>query len=101
MPPLVPNALQILDPNDDNPLTKGGPTAADAWSFDASALGQWLAAQRVKSAQMGLWNDQTGLPTGAGLVNAGHQYGNALLIGEHHPVVREALYQRADELSQV
>jgi hypothetical protein len=34
---------------------------------------------------MGLWNDQTGLPTGKGLVNAAQQTGNALLMGTRAP----------------
>jgi hypothetical protein len=34
---------------------------------------------------MGLWNDQTGMPTTVGIVNAGQQYGNALLMGTTAP----------------
>ena len=83
----MPNALRIADPrgDPDNPLTAGSPTWADAYTQTTDALGTWLAAQRAKSANMGLWNDQTGLPTGAGVVNAGQQYGNALLMGTTAP----------------
>jgi hypothetical protein len=87
------NALQITDPNadSDNPLANA-PSWADAMGATGSAisggvdrLGQWLAEQRAKSAKMGLWNDQTGLPTGAGLVSAAGQYGNALMMGTTAP----------------
>ena len=87
----MPNALQIADPNADNPLAQA-PSWADAAqsvagtvSSGVDALGQWLAAQRAKSAQMGLWNDQTGLPTGKGLVSAAGQYSNALMMGTTAP----------------
>jgi hypothetical protein len=88
----VPNALQITDPDaSDNPLAQA-PSWADAAqsvagtvSSGVSALDQWLAAQRAKSAQMGLWNDQTGLPTGKGLVSAAGQYSNALMMGTTAP----------------
>lgn len=86
----MPNALQITDPrgDPDNPLVRGSPTWANAYSQTTDALGTWLAEQRAKSANMGLWNDQTGMPTGKGLVNAGQQYGNALLMGTTAPGVR-------------
>jgi hypothetical protein len=86
------NALQITDPNaSDNPLA-----SAPSWADAAQSLGgtvsagvdklsQWLAAQRAKSSQMGLWNDVTGLPTAAGIVNAAQQYGNALMMGTTAP----------------
>jgi hypothetical protein len=90
------NALQITDPNadSDNPLAQA-PSWADAYGSVSGAvgtsvdrLGQWLSEQRAKSAKMGLWNDVTGLPTGAGLVNAAQQTGNALLMGTTAPGVR-------------
>ena len=90
----MPNVLQITDLNADNPLAQA-PSWADAAqsvggtvSSGVDALGQWLAAQRAKSAQMGLWNDQTGLPTAKGLVSAAQQTGNALLIGTTAPGIR-------------
>src|SRR4029077_7625007 len=70
---------------DDNPLLQGAPTWADAYSYNANRLSNWLTQQRQISADRGLWNDQTGLPTGAGIVNAGQQYGNALLMGTTAP----------------
>jgi hypothetical protein len=68
-----------------NPQDAASPTLADAWSYNANALSDWINAQRAKSSQMGLWNDQTGLPTAAGLVNAAGQYGNALMMGTTAP----------------
>jgi hypothetical protein len=90
------NALQSVDPSadSDNPLAQA-PSWADAYgsvtgavSSGVDRLGQWLSEQRAKSAKMGLWNDQTGLPTGKGLVNAAGQYGNALMMGTAAPGVR-------------
>jgi hypothetical protein len=53
----VPNALQITDPDSDNPLAQV-PSWADAAqsvsgtvSSGVDALGQWLAAMRAKNAQ--------------------------------------------------
>jgi hypothetical protein len=86
----------------DNPLTAGSPTLADAYSYNAGALGQWIAQQRAKSSQMGLWNDQTGLPTAAGIVNAGQQYGNALLMGTTAPetqAIPSVMYHGTNESS--
>ena len=70
---------------DQNPLLTGAPTWADAYDYNANALANWVTQQRQISADRGLWNDQTGLPTGAGIVNAGQQYGNALLMGTAAP----------------
>jgi hypothetical protein len=64
------------------------PTQAQAWQFNAQAAQDWLDQQRKISSDLGLWNDQTGLPTGAGIVNAGQQYGNALLMGTTTPGIR-------------
>lgn len=59
----MPNALQITDPNADNPLAQA-PSWADAYgsvagtvSGGVDALGQWLAAQRAKQ-----WQRQNGMP---------------------------------------
>ena len=92
----MPNALQITDPNadSDNPLAQAPSAWADPISTGAALgttvdrLGQWLSEQRAKSAKMGLWNDQTGLPTGAGLVSAAGQTANALMMGTTAPSVR-------------
>lgn len=45
-----------------------GPT--DAYQSTSGAVGDWIADQRAQSAAQGLWNDQTGLPTAAGMKNA-------------------------------
>jgi hypothetical protein len=82
------NPLQITDPNavSDNPLTQGTPSLGEAaYTTVVSPLQKWLSEQRAKSSQMGLWNDQTGLPTAAGLVSAAGQYGNALMMGTTAP----------------
>jgi hypothetical protein len=95
------NLLQYGDPygTSDNPLAK-----APAPSYDPAAavqpdtgtpnlgagvdaLGQWLAAQRAKSRQMGLLGDN-GLPTQAGAVDAAQKYGSALLMGSTAPGIR-------------
>lgn len=43
---------------------------ADAYQSTSGAVGDWIADQRAQSAAQGLWNDQTGLPTAAGMKNA-------------------------------
>jgi hypothetical protein len=58
---------------------------ADAYAFNAQAAQDWLDQQRAISAQQGLWNDQTGLPTGAGVVDAARQYAGGLLMGSTAP----------------
>jgi hypothetical protein len=57
------------------------PTWADA--YDANAA--WLAQQRAISSQRGLWDDATGRPTTAGVLDAAQQYGNSLLMGTTAP----------------
>lgn len=69
----------------DNPLTQGSPTWADAASNTAQNVGDYIARQRAQSVAMGLLDPNTGLPTAAGVVNAGQQYGNALLMGTTAP----------------
>ena len=86
------NLLQYGDPYglSDNPLAKapppsydpaaavqpdtGTPTLGAAASGGVDALGQWLAAQRAKSVQMGLLDANTGWPTQAGWADAAKQY---------------------------
>lgn len=70
-----------------NPLLSGAPTWADAYDYNTNVLSNWVTQQRQISADRGLWNDTTGLPTAAGIVNAGQQYGNALLAGAISPRV--------------
>ena len=66
----------------------GTPTMGQAVTSGVDALGQWLAAQRAKSVQMGLMDANTGMPTRAGAVDAAQQYGNALLMGTTAPGIR-------------
>lgn len=47
------------------------PSMADAWQANIQALGNWINQQRAKSAAMGLWNDQTGMPTQQALAQMG------------------------------
>lgn len=70
---------------DQNPLLTGAPTWADAYDYNANALANWVGQQRQISADRGLWNDKTGLPTGAGIVNAAGQTANALMMGTTAP----------------
>jgi hypothetical protein len=62
-----------------NPLTAQAPTSADAWTANASAFKDWSDAQRQDGIARGLINPDTGWPTSAALVDAAHQYGNALM----------------------
>ena len=64
------------------------PTWADAATYTAQAVGDYIAQQRAKSEQMGLWDQSTGLPTGAGVVNAAQQYGSGMLMGTTAPGIR-------------
>ena len=74
---------------DQNPLLTGAPTWADAYSYNANALSGWMTHQQQISADRGLWQGgqpwEGGGPTAAGIVNAGQQYGNALLMGTTAP----------------
>jgi hypothetical protein len=66
-------------------LGYGGPTEADAWDFNRKAVGDWVQRERAKSAAMGLWNDETGLPTPRGMGAAGSQIANALVASTSAP----------------
>lgn len=96
-------AINLLDPGDpysgsDNPLVRP-PPSLDSYvpgSAQANALGQgvstsgsalwdWLQTQRQKSTDLGLLDPKTGLPTYAGIADAGKQYANALLAGTIAP----------------
>jgi hypothetical protein len=82
----------------DNPLTQGAPTWADVPGASTVMSGvskgtgwvdDWIARQQQQALQQGYWTGgsvfQGGRPTGAGLVNAARQYGNALLMGTTAP----------------
>lgn len=60
-------------------------TPAQGWATNAQAGSDWLAGQRAQSAQMGLMDPNTGLPTQAGILNAVGKYGNTLLMGVKAP----------------
>ena len=71
-----------------NALTPPSPydvTPAQGWQADTQAAGDYLAEQRAQSAQMGMMDPATGLPTQAGMANAAGRYGNMLLMGIKAP----------------
>jgi ribosomal protein S18 acetylase RimI-like enzyme len=88
---------QIGDPTD--PMVVAG---AQNTVGGVDALGAWLAEQRVKSAQAGLWNDQTGMPTHEGVASAGRQYLDALMASTSASGGRSALpaAKSIDDVSQ-
>jgi hypothetical protein len=65
--------LRIVPPIEPNALLRP-PTQADAWTQNTGAVGDWVAEQRAISAERGLWNPETGLPTLNGLLDAAKQY---------------------------
>lgn len=90
-------ARNPLQPNDNslvNPLApewwpgQNALTSADAYQHTMATLQDWIQAQRAQSAAMGYWNDQTGLPTQAGLMDAVKQYGGAMVAGTQAPGFR-------------
>lgn len=60
-------------------------TPAEGWAANGQAAGDWITQQRAQSAQMGLMDPNTGLPTQAGILNAAGKYGNTLLMGVKAP----------------
>jgi hypothetical protein len=96
----------------DNPLTQGTPTWADVPGANTVMSGvskgtgwvdDWIARQQQQSLQQGMWTGgsvfQGGRPTGAGLVNAAQQTGNALLMGSVAPEARGLSLERVGEWS--
>jgi hypothetical protein len=77
------NDLRIVPPIEPNALLRT-PTQADAWS----QVGDWVQQQRAISAERGLWNDETGLPTQAGALDAARQASMNLLMGSTAPGFR-------------
>jgi len=87
------NALSYGGSDSDNPLSAAPWTIPDpsdptvpmsqgaAVTRAVSDVDQWMEAQRRKSAAMGLWDDKTGLPTRAGLLDAIRQTGTAVALG--------------------
>jgi hypothetical protein len=76
--------LRIVPPIEPNALLRP-PTQADAWSQNTGAVGDWMAQQRAISAERGLWNDETGLPTQAGVLDAARQASMNLLLSTSAP----------------
>lgn len=68
---LLPDPLSPLQPAA-APLVKAPDSydTADAYVSTKNALTDWVSDQRAQSSAMGLWDDQTGLPTAAGVKNA-------------------------------
>ena len=76
---LLGQPLRIQQPDDSG--TDQGAALAQTYQ----AVTDYLAKQRAQSAEMGLWDDQSGMPTAKGLLDAAQQYGNALLMGTTAP----------------
>jgi hypothetical protein len=56
-----------------------GPSLADAWQFNANAVGDYVAQKRAESEAMGLWAN--GGPTAKGAQRAAGQVATALVAG--------------------
>jgi hypothetical protein len=68
-----------------DPLRGGAPTLADAYSYNAHALADWVAAQRTESAQRGLWDEARGAPTAAGARDAAMQVAQGVALASTAP----------------
>lgn len=90
-----PNILGIGE-DDREPLGGGGILEIrqpdPAVTTPAQALGQLytnvtdeIRRQRQISAERGLWDEETGLPTGKGLLDVARQYGDTMLLGTSAP----------------
>ncbi len=82
----IPGA-QVLDIS---PPTQAGQGERPVEQRDALAsvynnVTDYIKRERQRSSDMGLWNDETGLPTGKGLLSAAQQTANALLMGTTAP----------------
>jgi len=74
-----------IEPPTDGLLAITTPTWADAWQFNTQAAGDWIDKQRAISAERGLWDDATGLPTAAGVVDAAGQTAQGIMMGSTAP----------------
>jgi len=72
--------LDISPPNADQPVEQ-----RDALAGLYNNVTDYIKRERQRSSDMGLWNDETGLPTGKGLLSAAQQTANALLLGTTAP----------------
>jgi GNAT superfamily N-acetyltransferase len=68
-----------------DPLRSGAPTLADAYSYNAHALADWVAAQRAVSAERGLWDEAKGAPTAAGARDAAMQVAQGVALASTAP----------------
>ena len=57
------------------------PTLADAWQHNAQAYGDWVEQQRADGVAKGLLDPVTGWPNQNALLDAAHQYADAVLMG--------------------
>lgn len=65
------------------PQAGGGMTPGQGVELAKNQLLNFIAAQRQKSADMGLWDDQLDRPTRKGLQVAALKYGTAMLDNEY------------------
>jgi hypothetical protein len=73
--------LSLLQPPDDRPPALRPDPRADALGTVYQQVMDAMEAQRRISAERGLWDDNTGLPTKAGLLDAIGQAGTAVALG--------------------
>jgi hypothetical protein len=87
------NALSPTDDELSNRLRLSPSTQADGLPDPNATAGygtmaDWFRNQRAQSAEMGLLDPSTGLPTRAGLTDAARQYASGLLVGSTAPGMR-------------
>jgi hypothetical protein len=78
-----------------DPLRGGAPTLADAYSYNAHALADWVAAQRAESAQRGMWDEARGAPTPAGARDAAMQVAQGVALASTAPKDTPGILGRA------
>jgi hypothetical protein len=66
-------------------LPAAGVNSADAYKSTVGTISDWIAKQRADAAARGLWDDASGMPTQAGIIDAMQQYGGALVAGTAAP----------------
>jgi hypothetical protein len=77
--------LSLLQPPDDRPPVLQPDPRADALGTVYQQVMDAMEAQRRISAERGLWDDNTGMPTKAGLLDAIGQAGTAVALGTSAP----------------
>jgi hypothetical protein len=68
-----------------NPLTAGTPGLGAAAAQTGQDVGAYIEAQRQRSADLGLWDPQAGLPTSKGLISAAGQTAQGVMFGTSAP----------------